>query len=294
MDAVVTWDLPADAGASSQESGEISGSAADSETAGSDTDGHGKFSDIQERADAIAEAHDITIRFADQVPEEVGIYQLNGCSDQSVLSAALDTLSDTLSCYPDLFFPQLCFGDNTGIIIYLADSIFSDSAEMLESPTGFMDSDDHNLVMVLSTDYLWDWDYTINHEISHMIDQRLEYRASYVEDALFSEETWASYNPKGCTYLNTYENYEGNEQYDQYSDYFADAYGMTFPTEDRAELFGLAMSDYLGNFDEDVFFKANAPTTAKYRYYCEAIRDGFDTTGWAEIMPWEEIVYSQP
>jgi hypothetical protein len=65
---------------------------------------------------------------------------------------------------------------------------------------------------------------------------------------------------------------------------------MTFSTEDRAELFGLAMSDYLGYFDEGSFFTADAPTTEKYKYYCECIRDGFDTTGWDDVMPWEEIL----
>jgi hypothetical protein len=250
----------------------------------------GELAEVRERADELEQQHGIEIRFGQEVPSELGIYRLESCSDESLLSEALDTLSQSINCYPDGFFPQLCFGDTTGIIIYLSGTISGDTEGMLDSPTGFMDSDGHNLVMVLSTDYLWDWDYTISHEISHMIDQRLEYRAVYVEDSLFSEDAWASYNPEGCEYLNTYENYEENEQYPLYADYFADAYGMTFPTEDRAELFGLAMSDYLGSFDEDVFFKANAPTTEKYRYYCACIRDGFDTTGWAEVMPWEKII----
>jgi hypothetical protein len=250
----------------------------------------GELAAVRAHADELEQEYGIEIRFGQEVPPELGIYQVEGCSDEPLLSEALDTLSQSLNCYPDGFFPQLCFGDTTGIIIYLSGTISGDTEGMLDSPTGFMDSDGHDLVMVLSTDFLWDWDYTINHEISHMIDQRLEYRSVYVEDSLFSEDAWAAYNPEGCEYLNTYENYDGNGQYDLYSDYFADAYGMTFPTEDRAELFGLAMSDYLGNFDEDVFFKANAPTTEKYRYYCACIRDGFDTTGWAEVMPWEKII----
>jgi hypothetical protein len=252
--------------------------------------GWGELSSLRSQADALGQQYDIEIKFGSDVPEEIGIYQLNGCSDKRQISEALDILSRTLSCYPDQFFPQLCLGDNTGIILYLSETISGDTANMLDAPTGFIDSVDHHLVMVLSTEYLWDWEYTISHEISHMIDQRLEYRAVYVDDSLFSENTWSSFNPDGCEYLNTYENYEENGQYELYADYFADAYGMTFPTEDRAELFGLAMSDYLGNFDEDVFFKADAPTTEKYRYYCACIRDGFDTTGWADVMPWEEII----
>jgi hypothetical protein len=250
----------------------------------------GSLTELRARADELEEQYGIEILFGQQLPEEIGIYRIAPCTDEELISEGLDTLSKSLDCYPGNFFPQLCLGETTGITICLTGAITSNTEGMLGSPTGFLDTADDRLVMVLSMDYLWDWDYTISHEISHMIDQRLEYRAVYVADSLFSEETWASYNPDGCTYLNTYENYEENEQYDTYSDYFADAYGMTYATEDRAELFGLAMSDYLGSFDEDLFFQDDAPTTEKYRYYCACIRDGFDTDGWDKVMPWEAIL----
>ena len=248
-------------------------------------------SGIAARVQALEDMYGIQIYFGSEVPKTLDIYKVTPETDEKIISEALDKLSAVLKCYPENFFEQLCFGDTVGIKIYLAGTIASETEGMLHTPTGFMNSIDNYLVMALCMEYCWDWDYTINHELSHMIDRRLEYRVEYIPDSLFSEETWASFNPDGCEYLNTYENYEENEDYKLYSGYFADAYGMTYPTEDRAELFGLAMSDYLGGFEEDPFFPEDGPTTQKYRYYCECIRDGFDTTGWNTIMPWEEILY---
>jgi hypothetical protein len=258
---------------------------ADDDTEQPETD-----SSEQQEDDPTEPQYGLEIIYGEDVPEEIGIYSIEPCTDEELLSEALDTLYESLDCYPEHFFTQLCFGDNTGITIYVTGTITGTTEGMLTTPTGFTDSIDGRMVMVLDTEYLWDWDYTINHELSHMIDRRLEYRASYAEDSLYSEETWNSFNPEGCYYLGTYDGYEENDLYYQYSEYFADSYGMTFATEDRAELFGLAMSDYLGYFDEDSFFAAGAPTTEKYKYYCECIRDGFDTTGWDEVMPWEKIL----
>jgi hypothetical protein len=240
--------------------------------------------------DSTESLYGVEIIYGEDIPDELSVYQLEPCTDEELLSEALDTLYESLDCYPEQFFRQLCFGENTGITIYLTGTITGSTEGMLTTPTGFTDSIDGRMVMVLDTEYLWDWQYTINHELSHMIDRRLEYRASYEEDSLFSEEVWNSFNPEDYDYLGTYDGYEENDLYYQYTEYFADSYGTTFATEDRAELFGLAMSDYLGYFDEDSFFAAGAPTTEKYEYYCECIRDGFDTTGWDDVMPWEKIL----
>lgn len=250
----------------------------------------GQLIDLRARADALEQIYGIEICFGPETPDQLGVYQLSAENDSAVLAECFDKLSASFKCYPANFFSQLCMGESTGITFYLAGSIYGDTEGMLDTPTGFTDSIDQRLVMILSTQYRWDWDYTINHELSHLIDQRLEYRSNYVADALFSESKWSSFNPDGCEYLNTYDGYEESEMYELYSDYFADAYGLTFATEDRAELFGLAMADYLGSFDEDAFFKEDSPTAEKFRYYCACIRDGFDTTGWEDVMPWEVIV----
>jgi hypothetical protein len=208
----------------------------------------------QQENDSAESLYGVEIKYGEDIPDELSVYYLEPCTDEELLSEALDTLYESLGSYPNQFFRQLCFGDNTGITIYLAGTITGSTEGMLETPTGFTDSIDGRMVMVLNTEYLWDWQYTINHEISHMIDRRLEYRASYDEDSLYSEETWSSFNPQDYDYLGTYDGYEENDLYYQYPEYFADSYGTTFATEDRAELFGLAMSDYLEYLDEDEFF----------------------------------------
>lgn len=242
------------------------------------------------RADALERLYGIEIYFGSETPSQLDIYQLSAESDGTVLTKCLDKLSATLECYPSGFLSQLCIGENTGIAFCLARSICSDAKDSLSAPAGFTDSVDQQLVVALNTAYYQDWDYTISHELSHLIDQRLEYRSHYASDALFSEKKWSSFNPDGCEYLNTYAGYEDSEMYELYSDYFADAYGLTFAAEDRAELFGLAMADYLGSFDEDELFKTGSPTAEKLRYYCACIRDGFDTAGWEEVLPWETIL----
>jgi hypothetical protein len=142
--------------------------------------------------------------------------------------------------------------------------------------------------MVLDINASWNWDYTINHEISHMIDRRLAFRSSLAADALFSEDAWNDYNPADFSYLESYDGYEDVSDFTSYESYFVDSYGITFATEDRAELFGTAMSDYQNDFAEDSCFAQGTPTAEKYKFYCACIRDGFDTSGWASIVPWEE------
>ena len=141
--------------------------------------------------------------------------------------------------------------------------------------------------MVLDADYSWDWEYTVNHEISHMIDRRLDFYHSCNPSSLFSEETWNSYNPDAFNYLNSYDGYEENYAYDAASDYFVDSYGSTYATEDRAEIFGTAMSDYLNGFQDDSIFSSDSAIWYKLDYYAKAIRDGFDVSGWPDVLPWE-------
>ena len=73
--------------------------------------------------------------------------------------------------------------------------------------------------MVLDADYSYAWESTLNHEISHLIDQRLAFRSYYVKDAVYNEETWNSYNPEAFSYSYTYVGYETSTLYDAFSDY---------------------------------------------------------------------------
>jgi hypothetical protein len=65
---------------------------------------------------------------------------------------------------------------------------------------------------------------------------------------------------------------------------------MTYPTEDRAMIFGTACQ--IDTDDTDFYPTWNdivngSYIQAKYEYYCKSIRAGFDTTGWPETTFWE-------
>ncbi|MCD7833061.1 MAG: hypothetical protein LUH00_03575 [Lachnospiraceae bacterium] len=109
-----------------------------------------------------------------------------------------------------------------------------------------------------------------------------------LQDALFSKEEWSGYNPEGFAYLYTYEDYEDSTAWYSWPEYFVNFYGTTWPTEDRAQIFGTALSGaiYEGLYEE--LFTEESPLLKKLNYYSACIRDGFDTTGWDEVLSWEQ------
>ena len=120
------------------------------------------------------------------------------------------------------------------------------------------------------------------HEFSHVIDSFLQWDAWHRDDALYSETGWLDLNPKwfdGYTY-----DYSTLPEMEDYTS-FIDSYSMISPTEDRARVMEYAMSEYGSWIFED------APILRKkLSYYCRCIRDAFDTTGWPEVLPWEQYL----
>ena len=37
-------------------------------------------------------------------------------------------------------------------------------------------------------------------------------------------------------------------------------------------------------------FEANPRLLPKLQYYCDCIRDSFDTTNWPQVLPWEQLL----
>ena len=81
--------------------------------------------------------------------------------------------------------------------------------------------------------------------------------------------------------------FRSNPDYNKYSKYFIDSYGTTYSTEDRAEIFGTVMDNALSGITEDSTFSSGTILNDKMKYYCECIRDGFNTEDWPETLPWE-------
>lgn len=252
----------------------------------------GDLEEANNKATTLENIYGIEIYLGPEVPELISGYHLAPYLDPVEVEYSLDILEGILSIYPADFISQLIYGENQGIRVYLSGAITSDEEGSLSEAGAFVTDLNSYKVMVLDVNQTFDWSYSVNHEISHMIDKRLELLSIYVSDTLFSETEWDTYNPDGFCYLYTYDGYEDSDLYQQYPEYFVGSYGVTFPTEDRAMLFGASMSNHLDGVGYEYILNdpENIALQNKFSYYCQCIRDGFDTTGWPEVTPWEQIL----
>lgn len=130
---------------------------------------------------------------------------------------------------------------------------------------GFTQRTDDGWQMVLDVDRCSAG--TIHHEIAHILDGIL------TEAGVLTEDAWMAFCPGGFTY--------GQGAFDDYPDFFADAYAMTSLREDRARTFEDAALYGPGVY-------ADRPAMwLKMEYFSRAIREHFDTTGWPEQTFWE-------
>ncbi len=247
------------------------------------------LSEARKFADKIENDYGIKVFIGPQVPKKIDVFSVKQNLDADEIMESLESLNKILSSYPKDFFKQLCFSDIYGIRIYIANSIGSKHDNTIADPSGFVNTIDSYLVMVLDSSYSWDWPYTVNHEFSHMIDRKLEFEHSYNPSLTYNEEEWNKYNPAGFEYLQTYNNYSKSKGYSKNPKYFIDSYGTTFATEDRAEIFGSAMAYHLNGSNKQ-YFAQNSPIRAKMEYYCQCIRQGFPSSNWDKVMPWERCL----
>ncbi len=247
----------------------------------------GELTNVNNKVNQLESDYNLSIYIGPEVPSEIDVYNVEQENDPDTLDSAVDELSKLLDCYPKDFFNELCYGDIKGIRIYLAGDLSGENNGLINDPSGYVSTINQYLVMVLDVNYSWYWGYTVNHEISHMIDQKLDFISTFDEQCIFSEDKWSSFNPDNFKYQNSYDDYENNENYYDHSNYFIDSYGTTFATEDRAELFGTAMDDYLNDINDDSYFEKDSPRYFKMQYYCNCIRESFKSVNKNDTMPWE-------
>lgn len=241
-----------------------------------------------EQAKSLSEKFHATIKIADQCATDYGDKTAKQECTPEVVKTAMEVLEKALLAYPDNFFAQLHYGAYRKTEINLVGEITNKETIEGYLPTAFVQHENGKITMVLNicsdAELL---ERTFYHETSHIIDQVLAHDAQYREDALYSEEKWQSLNPDKFTQLNPenggyYGSYEmlPMSYYDEsLVPYFASDYGKSFPTEDRATIFEGAMA---GSLQKSL--------REKLEYYCECIRDCFDTSGWPNSTTWEETL----
>lgn len=250
----------------------------------------GDLSEINAHATRLEQKYGISIYLGPEVPKKIDYYKIKQTLKVKTLSDALNALEQVLACFPDDFFKQLDYGGTKGLRIYLSGNITAENSDMINDPSGFVNIINNYNVMVLNCSYSWDFSYTVGHEISHLIDQRLAFIHTYNDKSKFSEEKWNSFNPDSFSYDDSYANYNPDDSSNHISGYFIDSYGMTFATEDRSEIFGTAIDDYINGIYDDARFTDDSPIRNKLDYYSRCIRDGFNTKGWPDTMAWETVL----
>jgi hypothetical protein len=199
-----------------------------------------------------------------------------------LVHSALDVLERAFSVYPEGFLCQLPFGALQQIRIEVVDNLRGKDG-MVTHPVsigGFtQERFDHYLIVFDSRSLDAQ---TVYHELSHVIDNHLAWDASLRSKALFSEDTWLSLQPKGFLYAYSYTDMPDAIAAYENSGYFVSSYSMTFPSEDRATLMSLIMSD-------KTVLQENPGMVEKMRYYAACIRDCFNTEGWPLTTLWEQV-----
>ena len=234
---------------------------------------------LYQKAQTLSQQFGLDIRIAEQCSLAYTHYIGDALAEPYFVREALNTLEQALSAYPEGFFRQLPYDSMQEIRIELAGDLRArDDVDTHPVDIGgfAQATSDHYLIVLDGTALQIT---TVFHEISHIIDKRLEWNANLQTDALFSEETWQSLQPSGFRYAESYIDIPALE----HPDYFVRAYSTTFPTEDRATLMALAMTD------SEVLL-GNGGMLAKMRYYAACIRDCFDTTAWPETTRWEQAL----
>lgn len=236
---------------------------------------------LYERANELSQRFGVDIRIAEQCSMDYTHYNTYIMNDPQRIRAVLDMLEDALSQYPDGFFRQLHYGSVESIRFEVAGTLMLKDGVEDHQDSAVAFAQNKGSYYLVALDGFMVHTGTLYHEISHIIDRRLEWDALLREDALYSEEAWLALQPKGFEYAMSYVD---KNQTEIDLNYFVSDYSMTFPTEDRADLMREAMGG------SEWAFEPGSGQRAKMQFYADCIRDCFNTTGWPETTSWEQVL----
>lgn len=191
----------------------------------------------------------------------------------------LDDLDLRLSNYPDGFLGTLS-KNFTSLSICLVRSITGTQAgESLETVAGLQYWDNASGFLALSTGQ--DTEYTLYHELCHMIDTQVISRTN-------AYDSWDNFNPSDFTYDNSYtanQSRDGSRYLTPGSEAFIDTYSMSFAKEDRARIMEYAMTP--GHKD---LFRSSI-LQSKLKQMCVGIREAFGLEAFPESFLWEQYLW---
>ena len=229
----------------------------------------------------MSERFGVKICIAEQCLLEYSHYEAFALVEPTYVRNALGMLEHSLSSYPEGMLKQLPYGQIEEIRIELVCGLQAkdgmDSHPV--SINGF--AQDMGDVYIIVIDAFVVYEETIYHELSHIIDKRLEWYASLHPNALYSEQAWLALHPAGFQYAFSYNDLPPRILAYMDSGYFVKDYSLTFPTEDRATLMAAAMM-------RTEQYESSAGLQEKMHFYAQCIRQSFNTEHWPEKTVWEK------
>ena len=232
-----------------------------------------ELADLYGKAAELSARYAVNVFIADTVPESLGT---EAFTDRDWTDQCLDLIDAALGCYPDGFFRAMPYAQYDRIYLYLTGT-GGFAGTYWPSENALCIQIDANCA-ISGSDF---FNYTLHHELFHMIDGRLHDTPS------IDEKAWMSYDPEGFEYAGRDDEAQ-MAVYDGCYEYFVDSYGTCSAEEDRAEVFGEAMAWYQDH--DRTPCSMDMPQVAdKLGYLCRCMRAEFAFADLAEL-PWESAL----
>ncbi|MBR2047400.1 MAG: hypothetical protein IJ960_02255 [Oscillospiraceae bacterium] len=192
---------------------------------------------VEKLAGIIGQRYDVTITFREEQNRVEGVnYDEYADTRPEQYALAVEELRQVLETLPQGLLYQLGKGaDDRRVEICLVDGY--DPERNTNPATGSIDVTGGNLIIRVNMCH--DLQKIFLHELFHLMEVRIR----TLTDGF---EHWEQENPQGFSYLNSFEPVlsgamKGSAYLKEGTNYFADAYGMISPREDRAQVFLYAM-----------------------------------------------------
>ena len=227
-------------------------------------------------ADRLEETYGIRLHLQEDVPP-VADYSYGYEFHPANFEVALEQLEETLSQFPEDFFRTLgSVSDDGKVHIGLVRSLTGKTGNAIPGATGVQYWYEGNVCMTLKISTSLSG--AMYHELSHVMD-------TFILNEALDYDDWDDVNPRGFRYDGNYTDYLTREDLsltEGENRAFLNSYSMSYPKEDRAEIFAAAM-------DPDAGYLFTSPILQeKLIRICKGIRDAFGLKKDTRAFPWEQ------
>lgn len=225
-----------------------------------------KSSEVTNTISRLEETYNIKIHIKEDTIKEYPDFSAEVINSNNTILKALKDIASVAAKYNKEFFTSFYEDGMTGINLYLTGTLTpSDLTIQISNPAAYTlyYESEYMIVIDITQDNI---EELLCHELLHTLENKADF--SMFED-------WDSLNPSNFSYDYSYTDDQGSK-YVMYIEeqnanvYFIDTYSYTFPTEDRATIFGNICScntlSEINNYP-NLYLKANYLKAEILEYY---------------------------